>query len=168
MDCIIVEKKAMLFEGCLVKCEGGNAWAKWEKWDSMESDNPKYAHHHQVDDYPNESRAFEVRFYPKDAEYCFTGLEVTREEPDVIWEYIKIPVATYAIFDIDQKVNTKPQFQAVDNWLEENKDKYKQMKWDADGKVDLSNFVICLYDHRGKFQKDNIMEMWIPLIKVTE
>ena len=166
MNCTIIERKALLLEGCLIKYEGGNAWMKWEKMDSHENNDRRYAHYHQVDNYPEESRAFEVRFYPSDAEYVFTGLEVTHEEPDVAWEYINVPATTYAVFDIDQKVDTRPQFQGVNNWLEENKDKYKQTEWDADGRVDSAIFVVCLYDHRGKFRKEQIMEMWVPIEKV--
>jgi len=140
MDCHIIKREELLFEGCLVKSEGGNAWAKWEEMDSKEASDQRYAHHYQVDDYPNESRAHEIRFYPEDAEY--------------------------AIFDIDQKIDMRPQFQGANDWLEENKDKYKQMEWDADGRIESAIFVINQYDHRGKYQKDKIMELWIPLVKL--
>jgi AraC-like DNA-binding protein len=165
MDCNIVEKKEMLFEGCLIKHKGGNSWSKWEEMDSVEND-PRYAHYHGVDDYPNESRAFEVRFYPDDGKFIFTGTEVTREEPGVAWEYLRVPAALYAVFDIDEKADTKPQFQGVNNWLEENKDTYKQMIWDADGRVSPAIFAVCQWDHRGKYQKDKIMELWIPLVRI--
>ena len=166
MDCHIIKREELLFEGCLVKNEGGNAWAKWEEMDSKEASDQRYAHHYQVDDYPNESRAHEIRFYPEDAEYVFTGLEVTQDEPDAAWEYLKVPAAEYAIFEIDQKIDMRPQFQGANDWLEENKDKYKQMEWDADGRIESAIFVINQYDHRGKYQKDKIMELWIPLVKL--
>ena len=111
MDCHIIKRGELLFEGCLVKNKGGNTWEKWEDMDSKEASDPKYAHHYQVDDYPNESRAHEIRFYLEDSEYVFTGLEVTQEEPGAAWEYLKVPVAEYAIFDIDQKIDMRPQFQ---------------------------------------------------------
>jgi hypothetical protein len=41
------------------------------------------------------------------------------------------------------------------------------MRWDAGGKVSTSAFVICLYDHQKKFGEDKIMELWVPLEKVT-
>ena len=136
------------------------------KMDAKEAFDPKYAHHYQVDDYPNESRAFEIRFYLEDTEYVFTGLEVTREEPGAVWEYVKVPAAEYAVFDIDQKVDMRPQFQGANDWLEENKDTYRQMEWDAGGRIESAIFVINQYDHMGKYKKDRIMELWIPLVKL--
>ena len=163
MDCCIIERGELLLAGCLVKNEGGDVWGEWERMDSNGESDRRYTHYHLV----NGHQAREVRFYLKDAEYVFTGLEVTHEEPDVAWEYLKVPATAYAIFDIDQKTDTKPQFQGVNNWLEENKGKYKQMEWDAGGRVDSAIFVICQYDHEGKYQQSKIMEMWIPLEKVT-
>ena len=166
MECQIIEHGELIFEGCLVKNEGGNVWFKWEETDSKGSADPKYAHYHQVDNYPDESRAFEVRFYPDSGEYVFTGTEATREEPGTAWEYLKVPAAVYAVFDIDQKIDMSPQFQGVDEWLEENKGKYRQLEWDAGGHINSSIFVINLYDHRGKYQNDRVMELWIPLVKL--
>ena len=166
MECHIVESKELLFEGCLVKGGAGGAWDKWHEMDSKGQSDPKYAHNHHVDDYPNESRGFEVRFYPEDSEYVFAGSEVTHEEPNVAWEYLKVPATAYAIFDIDEKADTHPQFQGANNWLEENKDKYKSMEWDAGGRISPAVFIVCQWDHRGKYQKDKIMEMWIPLVDI--
>ena len=161
MDCRIIECEALLLEGCLVKNENGDVWGKWEGMDSKEDSDLRYTHYCLV----NGHQAHEVRFYLEDSEYVFTGLEVTREKEDVAWEYLRIPAATYAVFDIDQKVDTEPQYQAVNNWLEENKEKYKQMEWDANGQIVSTIFVICQYDHKGKYQKNRIMEMRIPLVK---
>lgn len=161
------ESEGLLLEGCLVKNEGGDPWVKWEEMDSKENDDPRYSHYHQADDYPNESRAYEVRFYSEQGAYTdiFTGLAVTHEEPGIAWEYIKIPAAIYAVFDIDHKTNTIPQYISVFEWLENNKTTYKQLQWNADGRVDVPRFIICRYDHRGKYRDNKIMEYWIPLTK---
>jgi len=157
MDCQIIERGELLLEGCLSKNDGGNLWGKWEDLDSQNE------HHHLI----NGHQAHEVRFYTADGEYVFIGLEVTHEEPDVAWEYLKVPAVTYAIFDIDQKVDTRPQFEGANTWLDENKEKYKQMDWNADGRIDSAVFVICQYDHSddGKYRNGQVMEMWIPLTK---
>jgi len=166
MECRIVEREALLLAGCLVELKG-DLWNKWHEMDSKGVSDPKYAHYHSSDG-PNESRAFEVRFYPEHGmPHVFTGLAVTHEEPNAAWEYLKVPATAYAIFDIDEKADTKPQFQGANNWLAENKDKYKQMEWDAGGRVTPAIFIVCQWDHRGKYRKEKIMEMWIPLVKVN-
>jgi len=161
MDCNIIKRSEMLFEGCFIKCEGGNDWGLWEEMDSKEASDPKYAHHHLV----NGHQAYEIRFYTKNGEYAFIGLEVTHEEADVAWEYLKIPAAEYAVFDINQKIDTRPQFEGVNDWLDEHKDILKQMEWDAGGRIDSSVFVICLYDHSGKYAEKQVMEFLIPIVK---
>ena len=157
MDCRIIERGELLLEGCLVKNEGGDVWSKWEQLDSQNE------HHHLI----NGHQAHEVRFYTEDSEYVFIGLEVTHEKPDTAWEYLKVPAVAYAIFDIDQKVDTGPQFQGANTWLYENKEKYKQMDWNADGRIDSAIFIICQYDHSddGKYHNNRVMEMWIPIKK---
>ena len=157
MDCQIIERGELLLEGCLVKNDGGNVWSKWEQLDSQNE------HHNLI----NGHQAHEVRFYAEDGEYVFIGLEVTHEESDVAWEYLKVPAVTYAIFDIDQKVDTRPQFEGANIWLDDNKEKYKQMEWNAGGRIDSAIFIVCQYDHSddGKYHNGQVMEMWIPLIK---
>ena len=152
------ESKGMLLVGCLVKNEGGNSWAKWEDMDT------KHKHHHLV----NGEQAHEVWFYTNEGEFVFTGLEATEQEPNSIWEYIQFPAVTYAIFEIDCNENQEPQIASVDKWLNENSNNYERLKFDANGRINLSDFDICYFDHRGKFGKQNIMEIWVPLVKINE
>lgn len=158
----IIESGELLLAGCLIKNEGGNEWAEWEEKDAKGTDDVRYAHHNLVDG----ALAHEVRFYPESGEYVFTGLEVTRGTGETLWEYIKVPAAPYAVFEIDYKIEAQPQYESIDKWLDDNKDTYKQLEWDADGRVASSIFVLCLYDHEGKFGKERIMEMRIPLVRI--
>ena len=80
-----------------------------------------------------------------------------------VWDYLQIPKFTYAVFDIDCKIDQHPQFDQINEWLRLNEDKYKQLEWDADGQITPAAFVLCVYDHTNKFASDHIMEMWIPI-----
>lgn len=110
-----IDSDELLLAGCLIKNESGNEWSKWEDMDSKESDDVRYAHHHLV----NGSLAHEVRFYPEDSEYVFTGLEVIRKINGTLWEYVKIPPISYAVFEIDYKIDIQSQFHLIDTWLDD-------------------------------------------------
>ena len=158
----IVENKALLLAGCLVEYKDrSNDWAKWEEMDSKADVDPKYAHHHLVNDH----HAHSVFFYPKNNIYVFTGLEVTGEVVDTAWEYMQLPSATYAVFELDYKVDQGPQYEAIENWIKDNKGVYKRIEWDANGKVDLSTYAIYIYKHDDKFKDSKIVECWIPFVK---
>ena len=160
----IEESKSLLFEGCFSEDMAENGWGKWEEMDSREADDPRYAHYHQIHVYPEESRAYEIRFYNGDFEYTdlFTGLAVTREEPNAAWEYMTIPLADYAVFDIDYKVDTGAQFEGVLEWLRDS-DAYRQVRWNGGRRAVSNLFVICQFDHRGKWRDGNVMECWLPI-----
>jgi len=146
---------------------GDNVGAAWHKWETMSANT---ANHHEktlpYDPLTNPG-ALEARFYHSGGEYDFVGCGiVTGENPDSQWEYLHIPKTTFAVFDIDHKIDQRPQFGALNGWLDENKGKYKRLMLDAGGKINPAEFVICVYDHSGKFGRDRIMEMWIPLVKI--
>ena len=153
----IIEKEELYLSGFLVEAkEGSNVWWRYEK------DTETYAQPELID-----WTAHEVRFYPADGERVFTACRQKEKVTSPHFELLIVPSISWAVFDIDHKINQKPQYDEVDKWLAENKNTYRQMKWDADGRVNESEFVICWYDHQGKFGKGRIMELWIPLEKVT-
>lgn len=151
----IKEKDELYLSGFHVVPDGGNLWAKYEKETGL------YEGPELVD-----WSAYEVRFHTPEGERVFTGCRQTKKETVPHYELLTVPAILWAIFDIDCKIDQGPQFQDVTRWLEENKNVYRQMRWDAGGKVSTSEFVICWYDHQKKFGEDKIMELWIPLEKV--
>ena len=155
----IIEKEKFTLIGCM---DNQHASAIWDKWDKM---SETIEIKHGIVDDEGHSAAHEVRFYPGDGEHIFVGVEVSRVDPGSEWEYLSVPAALYAVFEIDQKIDQNPQFAEINKWLEDNAGTYNRFIWDADGKVSPSEFVICQYDHRieGKYHKDKIMEMWIPI-----
>jgi len=159
----IVEKSAILI-GCFGNSDAG---ALWSKWGAMSA-----AHEikHGVGDDEGNSAAHEVRFYPKDGERIFVGVEVKKTEADSPWEYLILPSTLYAVFEIDEKIDREPQSAAIEDWLSANSQIYKRKKWDADNCAGEGKFAIYRYDHRigGKYRENRVMEMWIPIKKITE
>jgi AraC-type DNA-binding domain-containing proteins len=158
----IVKKDAVILVGCL---GGGYAGEVWGKWEAMSAEHEIK---HGVLDGDGHSAGHEARFYTPGGERIFVGVEAAQTDPESVWEYLTLPPSTYAIFDIDEKIDMGPQFEAVNKWLEENADTYAQSTWDAGGRVEKSEFVICCYDHRtaGKYHQNRVMEMWIPLTEI--
>ena len=155
----IIEKEEIILIGCFGNHNAGAVWGKWEEMTRAHEIK------HGVTDEENNSAAHEVRFYPESGEHIFAGVEVTQKDSGGAWEYLVLPEALYAVFDIDHKIDQGPQYAAINEWLAANADTYKRVMWDADGKTGLSEFVICRYDHRltGKFKNSRVMEMWIPV-----
>ena len=152
------ECKGILLAGCLVRNEGGNIWAKWESMDT------KHEIHHLV----NREQAYEVWFYTSDGDFVFTGVEVKKQKPNTVWEYIDIPAVMYAIFEVDYNNNPEPQIASIDKWLDENKSRYERFLFNANSRMNTSNFDVCYFDHGGKFGKEKIMEIRVPLMKIDD
>jgi len=148
--------KDLLLVGCFVKSDGSNSWEKWEDMDI------KHEHHYLV----NGEQAFEVWFYTKDGDYVFTGLEATEQKSDSAWEYMHIPETTYAIFEVNCNEDHDLQIKSIDEWLDKNEEKYKQVVFDAGNRIAPSDFDLCFFDHEGRFGKDRIMEIRVPLKKL--
>ena len=153
----IIEKEEMFLCGFLVKSEEGNSWERYEKA------TENYEQPELVD-----WSGYEVWFFPADGEYLFTGCRQKEKIISANYELLCVPAAVWAVFDIDHKIDQNQQYTNIDKWLEENKNSYKRFLWDADGRVDISEFVICRFDHDGKFGKEKIMEYWIPLVKLPK
>ena len=151
----IIEKEEIFLCGFLVQSTGGNHWEKYEKATEI------YEQPELVD-----WTGYEVRFFPKDGEFIFTACRQKEKLASPNYELLSVPAATWAVFDIDHKIDTNPQFDEVDKWIDENKAVYKRIIWDADGRVIPSEFVICWFDHDGKFGSDSIMEIWITIEKI--
>ena len=156
-----IESKGLLICGN----SGSDVGSAWQKWESTSAGHPalKCGLDYNSNDNPG---AFEVRFYPDEAEFDFVGTQMRQTEPESLWDYMQIPIVTYAVFDIDTKIDQGPQFNGVNDWIAANENEYKRFKWDADGHVKEAEFVICVYDHTEKFAKEQIMELWIPVVKV--
>ena len=148
----ISEKDAFYLCGFLVAPGSGSLWEKYESVTALH-ETPSLV----------DWTAYEARFYPPEGEQVFIGCQQEKREESPHYELLAVPAATWAVFDVDCKYDMGPQYVAIDWWIAANRDRYQHFSWDAGGRVIASEFVICRYEHQGKFGKDNIMEMWVPL-----
>ena len=153
-DVKIVETEELFLSGFLVKADSKNPWKRYE------TQTKRHAQPELVD-----WTGYEVRFYPPKGEQIFTACRQKERVNSPHYELLVVPAATWAVFDIDHKIDQAPQYAEVDQWLHENKSRYTQMQWDADGRLAQAEFVLCQYDHQGKFGSERIMELWVPLEK---
>ena len=149
----VIEKEEIYLCGFFVEPDGGNFWGKYEQATEIH-ESPELV----------DWTAYEARFYSAEGERIFTACRQKEKITSPHYELLSVPAATWAVFDIDHKIDQPPQYAEVNKWLDDNKTVYTRFVWEADGRISTSEFVICVYDHQGKFGKDRIMEMWIPLI----
>jgi len=152
-DVKIVEKGEMFISGFLVEPDGGNLWRKYEETTAVH-EGPELV----------DWSAHEVKFFTNEGERIFIGCRQINNITVPHYEMLHIPAATWVVFEIDHKLDFGSQFAKVFEWLNNNENKYKRMTWNANGRVSESLFEINHYDHNGKFGKDRIMELWIPLV----
>jgi len=151
----IVENEEIFLCGFLVKTGEGNLWEKYEKVTEIH-EQPELV----------DWTGYEVWFFPAEGECVFTACRQKEKIVSPHYELLCIPAISWAIFDIDHKTDQNPQYAEIDKWLAENKNTYERFLWDANGRTGVSEFVICRFDHDGKFGKEQIMEYWIPLVKI--
>ena len=148
----ISEKEEIFLCGFLVEPNGGNLWEKYEQATETH-EQPELI----------DWTAYEAHFYPAEGERIFTACRQKEKATSPHYELLSVPAATWAIFEIDHKIDQNPQYAEINKWLDENKAVYTRFVWNAGGRISPSEFVICVYDHQCKFGKDRIMEMWVPL-----
>jgi len=98
---------------------------------------------------------FERRIYSQEGIDIFTGVEVVDKNISPNYQLLAIPPSYYAMFEINCNADIDRQFIEIDSWLDDNKDKYKRMKWDH-GDAD---FIIIW---SGRYEKEMICEIWVP------
>ncbi|MCL2499223.1 MAG: hypothetical protein FWE90_02685 [Defluviitaleaceae bacterium] len=153
----IIKHDELFFCGFLVKPSGGNSWEKYEKTTEI------YEPPELID-----WTGYEVWFFPTEGEQVFTACRQKEKIVSSHYELLCIPAMEWVVFDIDHKIDQNPQYADIDKWFAENKNVYKRFLWDANGRVGISEFVICRFDHDGKFGKEQIMEYWIPIVRIAE
>ena len=142
-----IEKQAFLLGGFHAGAEqpGVNHWEKFE------SQTAKEDLRNLVDD-----TGFEVRFYPETRENIFTGVRVKSADGQPSYEFLTVPAALYAVFDINCKKKLDSQFGGIDKWLDKNRAAFPRRQWDG------ADYIVCCY---GRMAKERVFEMWIPVTK---
>ena len=104
---------------------------------------------------------FERRIYSSEGIEIFTGVEVTDKNILPNYELLVIPPSYYAVFEINCNADIDQQFKEVDIWLDENANKYKRVKWD-------NKNVDYIIIWSGRYEKEMICEMWVPLEEIID
>ncbi|NLM11249.1 MAG: GyrI-like domain-containing protein [Clostridiaceae bacterium] len=104
---------------------------------------------------------YEIRIYNENQCRCHVGVRVSDSESDSHFTVLKLPASTYAAFEVYVARGYDSENEAMDEWLEANRDKYKQRR------IDGSPYVIEYYDERfDGDSEDSIVEIWIPIEEI--
>ena len=101
---------------------------------------------------------YEVRVYGEDGATVHVGFQVSGEAVDPAFTVMRLPASKYASFQVFVAKGYDSGNAAMDQWLEDNKDTYRQRMKDG------SPYVVEYYDER--FRGDDassIVEIWVPI-----
>lgn len=105
--------------------------------------------------------SYEVRIYNVNKCTCHVGVCVSSSEVDSVFTLLKLPASTYASFEVYVARGYDSENDAMDEWLEANKKKYKQRR------INGNPYVVEFYDERfNGDSEDSIVEIWIPIEKI--
>ena len=140
------QKGEILLGGFWVGSDIGSRWDRYEREEKIAKLS------NTVDD-----SGFELRLFLPDELRIFTGVEVSGGEIVPPYELLALPSAFYAMFEIDCGDDIDRQFGEVDAWIDGNRDKYGQLKWESEN----APYRIIW---AGRYAEENICEMWIPFL----
>lgn len=101
---------------------------------------------------------YEVRICSEDRCDCHVGYLVAGEEINDAFDLLVLPASEYAAFDVYVEQGYDSQNNAMDEWLEHNKDKYSQQKYNG------KEYAIEYYDERfSGDQPGSIVEIWVSI-----
>ncbi len=104
---------------------------------------------------------YEVRIYNGDECKCHVGVCVSDNNVDSAFTLLRLPASAYAAFEVYVARGYDSQNDAMDEWLEANKERHRQRT------IDVSPYVVEFYDQRFHGDsEDSIVEIWIPIEKV--
>lgn len=105
--------------------------------------------------------SYEIRIYDGNKCMCHVGVCVYDNEVDSAFTLLKLPASTYASFEVYVARGYDSENDAMNEWLEANKEKYKQRR------IDGNPYVVEFYDERfNGNSEDSIVEIWIPIEKI--
>ena len=104
--------------------------------------------------------SYEIRIYDGSCCTCHVGVAVADTEIDGVFSLMKLPASIYASFEVYVARGYDSENEAMDEWLEANRERYTQRK--CDGKP----YVVEFYDERFDGDSENsIVEIWVPIEK---
>lgn len=153
---ILVHPKIIKKEGLLIAGITGDGSKTRELWERFCELYDKIGFRNKLSD-----NSYEIRIYNGNRCTCHVGVAVSDSEVNSAFTILKLPSSTYAAFEVYVARGYDSENNAMDEWLEANKEKYKQRL------IDGSPYVVEYYDERFKGNsEDSIVEIWIPIEKV--
>jgi len=105
--------------------------------------------------------SYEIRIYDGKKCTCHVGVCVSDSNVDSAFSILKLPASEYASFEVLVARGYDSENDAMDEWLEANKERYVQRN------IDGNPYVVEYYDERFHgSSEDSIVEIWIPIEKV--
>ena len=152
---ILVHPKFIKRGELLIAGVTGDGNKTYELWKQFEELDKKVGLENKLSE-----NGYEIRIY-SDAECkCHVGFSVSDIEVDSAFTLFKIPASKYASFDVYVASGYDSENDAMDEWLETNKESYVQRQ------IDGNKYVVEYYDERfDGDSEDSIVEIWIPIEK---
>ncbi len=105
--------------------------------------------------------SYEIRIYDDNQCICHVGVCVSDRNVDSAFTVLELPASTYASFEVYVAQGYDSQNNAMDEWLEANKERYGERL--LDGKP----YVVEFYDERfDGDNEDSIVEIWVPIQEI--
>lgn len=147
----IIRKEKLLIAG--ITGDGNKTRELWQHFCEL---NEKIGFKNKLSE-----NSYEVRIYDVNQCTCHVGVCVSSSEVDSAFTLLKLPASTYASFEVYVARGYDSENDAMDEWLEANKEKYKQRV------IDGKPYVVEFYDERfNGDSEDSIVEIWIPIEKI--
>lgn len=146
----IIKRDRLIIAG--VSGDGDKTGAVWEAFERLINDKPLA---NKLSD-----NGYEIRLYDGSSSTVHVGNAVTDSSSDESYLLQSLPASEYASFDVYVANGYESENNAMNEWLETNKQGYSERL--------LGNAHYCVeyYDERFKGNEaDSIVEIWIPIIK---
>ena len=102
--------------------------------------------------------SYEIRIYDGSECTCHVGVSVSDNNVDGAFALMKLPASSYAVFEVLVARGYDSANAAMDEWLETNRDKYRQRL------IDGKPYAVEFYGERFKGDsEDSIVEIWVPI-----
>lgn len=153
MEPRIIERSQMYIAG--VSGDGSKTAVVWQSFMALQ-EKKELANALSQDGY-------EVRICEDKGQTCHVGLSISSLQADEDYTVFSLPATLYASFDVYVAEGYDSQNSAMDDWLNNNKDKYTQRL--LDGKY----YVVEYYDERFHGNEaDSIVEIWVPIEEIRK
>lgn len=149
----IIERGDLIIAG--VTGNGSETHKLWEEFETLIS---------KIDiENKKTEDCYEIRFYGENIDQCHIGYEVSSIDNIDRYSFMELPASKYAAFEIYVSKGYDSSNEAIDKWLEDNKNKYIEIL-----AKDGSNYAIEFYDDRFQGEdEESIVELWIPIKEIS-